>query len=385
MRTALFTDTYLPAVDGVVNSLLTTKAALEDAGHEVLVFAPEDKRNGNHPDHGVIYLPARELPSYPGYRMASLLPTSEAKFLKGYDIDIIHGHGIASMGVKGLWASYDLEIPMVLTFHTMLMDAISYYSPVKLRIGFLESLLRLYLRGFLHKCGGVVAPTPSISAELKALAPRIRRLEVIPTGVDSQRFHPAVDGSLVRERLGLDGEEVILTVGRVSPEKHLDQLFQAFQMVLKLRPDARLLVVGKGPALGHYRRMVRTMGLGDRITFAGFVADDDLPRYYAACDAFAICSTFETQGLVVLEAMATGKPVAGVNFRAIPDFIKEGKTGFLFEPGDVTGCADAIVRALDTNGTIKSKAREVAERFSVERCTGKLVSLYRQLLNGSDS
>ncbi len=81
--------------------------------------------------------------------------------------------------------------------------------------------------------------------------------------------------------------------------------------------------------------------------------------------------------------MATGKPVAGVNYRAIPDFVKEGRTGFLFESGDVTGCADAVVRALDANGALKERARAVAEQFSVDRCTSKLVRLYGKLLNGS--
>ncbi len=316
MRIALFTDSYLPAVDGVVNSLLTTKQALEADGHEIIVFAPEDRRQGNGEEPGVVYLRARELPSYPGYRMASILPTCEPRILREYDVDLVHSHGIGSVGVKGLWAAFDLRIPMVLTFHTMVVDALAYYSPLQLRIGFLESAMRFYLRIFLHKCGGVVAPTPSISEELRDLAPKIRRLEVIPTGVDSDRFHPGVDGSGVREKWGLDGEELILTVGRMSPEKHLEQLLGALHRIRKTRPDAHLMVVGKGPAFGSYREMSQAMGLDDVVTFTGFVPEDELPQYYAAADAFAICSTFETQGLVVLEAMSLGTPVVATSVHA---------------------------------------------------------------------
>jgi len=380
MRIAIFTDTYLPAIDGVVNSLLSTKRQLEALGHEVIIFAPEDGKN-EHKEDGTIYCKAKEFKKYPGYRIA-FFPSREADLLKEIGADLIHTHGIAFMGLKGMWVSRELEIPMALTFHTMILDAISYYTPVKLKLAFLEKLTRSYLRFFLHRCAGVVAPSRAVLWELKALAPRIKRGEVIPNGVDVNRFHPDIDDYEIREKWGLNGKDVILHVGRVAPEKNLKLLLKAFPIVKRKRPEAKLLIVGRGPALGEYFHLARKMDLIGDVIFTGFVADEELPKYYACCDVFAIPSMFETQGLVVLEAMASGKPVAGVNFRAIPEFVKDGINGYLFEPDDVKGFAQAVLNCLESSDEMGSEARRIAEHYSVEKCTKKLVDFYEELLGG---
>jgi 1,2-diacylglycerol 3-alpha-glucosyltransferase len=143
------------------------------------------------------------------------------------------------------------------------------------------------------------------------------------------------------------------------------------------------MFVGSGPAQDSCRIQAHRLGLDDDVIFAGFVDDEKLPSYYAACDAFAISSKFETQGLVVLEAMATGKCVAGVNYRAIPEFVKDGETGFLFEPDNPFDCSRAVIRALEFNGGLKKETRRMAERYSVERCTEKLVRFYENLIESA--
>ena len=129
------------------------------------------------------------------------------------------------------------------------------------------------------------------------------------------------------------------------------------------------------------RSYVHRKGLQDAVVFAGFVPDEELPAYYAACDAFAIPSKFETQALVVLEAMASGKPVAGANFRAIPEFVRDGENGYLFEPGDVEGAAGAISRCLDDRDRMSHSARATAERYTIASCAERLLAVYRRLLN----
>src|SRR3990172_8768016 len=128
--------------------------------------------------------------------------------------------------------------------------------------------------------------------------------------------------------------------------------------------------------------MVRHLGLSGDVIFTGFVADAELPRYYAAADAFAIASKFETQGLVVLEALASGRPVAGANYRAIPEFVQDGVNGALFEPNDVRGCAEAILRCLKQRDEMRGPARESALPFSIERCTRRLEHVYERLVAG---
>lgn len=383
MRIGLFTDTYLPTVDGVVNSLLATRHALERMGHDVVVCAPEDRKNGSPEDEKAIYCRAREFKKYPGYRMARLFSDRLTLAMQEYEPDLMHSHGVAVVGMKSMWASRELKVPYVLTFHTMVLDALNYYSPVKLNISFMRWLIRRYLGFFLHRCKGIVVPTSVIAWEVRALAPRVKMMEVIPTGVDTQRFHTKVSGREVRERWGLDSNELILHVGRVSPEKNVSVLLSAFSLVKREKPDAKLMIVGSGPALDESKTRAKGMGLQDDVIFAGFIDDRLLPKYYAACDAFAITSTFETQGLVVLEAMATGKCVAGAKYRAIPEFVKEGETGFLFEPYNAFDCSRAIIKALDCNGDLNDNARQMAERYSIERCTEKLVSFYETLIEQS--
>src|SRR3989454_168371 len=292
VRIALFTDSYLPTVDGVVTSVLTTRRQLEAHGHQVVVFAPEDPHRRGKREPGTIYVRAKEFRHYPGYRLA-MFPGRETDLIKEMGIDVIHIHGVGFVGIKGIWASWHAKVPRVSTFHTMIHETLAFYSPFGLNLHLLERGLRFYLRTFLRKTHGVV---------------------------------------------------------------------------------------GTGPYMEKYYDLVRHLGLAGDVIFTGFVPDADLPKYYAAADAFAIASKFETQGLVVLEALASGRPVAGANYRAIPEFVREGVNGALFEPNDVRGCASAMLRCLREPDGMHEAARETALRFSVERCTRRLERVYDRLV-----
>ncbi len=379
MKIALFTDTYLPTVDGVVTSLVTTRQQLEALGHEVVVFAPGKGKNRPQED-GVIYLRAREFRSYPGYWLA-MFPTHDVQLVKEEKVEIIHGHGLGFMGLHGLWSSWQAKIPMVQSFHTNVMDALYYYSPLRLDPLLLKRGLRLYLKVFLQKCRNVIVPSKAIMKEIRMLCPKMRMSTVVPTGVDLERFHPGIDGYSVRQKWGLNGHDVVLHVGRVAAEKNLKLLFGAFPHVIKERPDAKLLIVGKGPYLSKAFAIAKKKDLIGHVIFTGFVRDWDLPKYYAACDVFAIPSKFETQGLVVLEAMATGKPVAGANFRAIPEFVTNGWNGYLFDPDDMNECSESIVNCLEEGPKLTTGARSTAELFSVEKCARRLVKVYKNVLD----
>ena len=379
LRVALFTDSYLPTVDGVVNSVLASRRELEAHGHRVFVFAPEDPNNGHHVERDTIFVKAKEFRPYPGYRLA-IFPGHELEALNDLDVDIIHSHGIGFMGIKGLWCSWATKIPIVQTYHTLVQEAMPFYSPIGLNLHLLERGLRLYLRVFLSHCEGVVVPTQAILGEVRRLAPLARIRGVIPTGIDPQKFHPGVNGFPVRSRWGLNGHDVVLHVGRISPEKNLATLINAFPYVKLDNPDAKLLVVGAGPYMDRYYDLVRKRDLLGDVIFTGFVPDAELPTYYAACDAFAIASKFETQGLVVLEALSTGKPVAGANSRAIPEFVEHGRNGFLFDPDSPREAAEAIRLSLDRRDAMKGPARETAMNFSVDRCIRRLEGVYEGLV-----
>jgi 1,2-diacylglycerol 3-alpha-glucosyltransferase len=369
----MFTDTYLPSRDGVVTSILLTKKELEKLGHEVFVFAPEPGR-GEAREPGVYYFRSVGFKRYAGYRIP-LFPTNKCEILKVLQIDVIHTHGLLFMALRSMFAGRSLKKPVVVTFHTMVTDAAKYYNFTPFPDIMVQRLMWIYLKRVLQRSEVVIAPTEAIKKELLASAPRMRRIEVVPTGVDSARFHPGMDGTKVREKYGLLDKKVILHVGRIAREKNLDLVFKGFEMLAKQHSDARLMIVGAGPAKEYYIKMAEELGLKRLVTFTGFLPDDQLPEYYAACDVLTLASKFETQGLVAVEAMAMGKPVVGINFRAVAELIEDGVNGYRFEE-DPSSWTKAIEKALANSREMGPKAIESASRFSLEDQTSRLVELY---------
>ena len=370
----MFTDSYLPTRDGVVNSILLTKERLEDLGHEVIVFAP-DPGDEDGREEGTYYFRSVAFRKYEGYR-APLFPTNKCQILEDLDVDVIHSQGLLTMALRSMFAGRTLRLPVVTTFHTMITEAAEYYTKLPLPKEVMDKLFWRYLRSLLQRSEVVIAPTQAILDELLSYAPNIRRGEVIPTGVDCKRFHPDVDGSPMRERWGLDGNRVVLHLGRIAWEKNLDMVLEGFRSLSEEDESLRLMVVGSGPAKDHYQELAMEMGIGEKVIFTGFVDDEELPQYYAACDAFVLASKFETQGLVVLEAMATGRPVACINYRATAEIVDDDVDGFLFKE-DIDSLTAALRKALDAPDTIKKNARKKAETYSITEMAERLVDMYR--------
>ncbi len=367
----MFTDSFYPTVDGAIVSMETQIKGLEAKGHEVVVFAPDTPERPDYP-RKVYYFPSVEFRSYKGYRIVWAAPTM-MEAIRREKADILHCHGVASMAILSLTAARALEIPHLITFHTMANEAVKYYSFLPMRDDVLVPSVWIYLRNMMRRSEVVIAPSAPIKEELLANGVRMNACEVVPTGVDLARFSPKNYDRKFLEQFGLDGHRVALHVGRLSMEKRLDIVLRAMVRLRKEEPDLRLLVAGKGPAYDHYRAMAQSLGVADRVVFAGFLSDGDLEKAYATCDILVLASTFETQGLVVLEALASGTPVAGIRCRAIPEFIQEGKNGCLFEEDS---CAEGMRRCLARADSMKLNAVASARDYSVEVCTTKLLETY---------
>ena len=373
MRIAMFTDTYLPARDGVVTSILIAREQLQALGHEVFIFAPAPKDDKDR-EPGVFYFRARTFKNYDTYGIP-LYPTNKSDLLRQVKAEVIHSHGLTFQGLRSLMAGRNLGLPVVVTWHTMVTEAAQYYNFTKLPVWMVTLLMKRYLRSLLARADAVVAPTQSIKEELLEMSPHIRHVEVIPTGVDSGRFSPHIDGLAMRESLGIGNDQMILSLGRIAWEKNLDLLLEGFKILLKDRGNVKLVIAGEGPARKHYIQKAGEMGLADRVLFPGFVSDEDLPAYYAACDAFTLASKFETQGLVVLEAMASGKPVSAINYRALKEIVSDGQNGYLFEDGPESW-AEATAKALDAPAGVRAAGRTKAEQYSIKIGVEQLVQLY---------
>ena len=359
MRIAMMTDSWFPTRDGVVTSICIIKESLEALGHE-----PEPE----YRQEGVYYFPAVKFKSYEGYYVP-IYPSNKIEILRKINPDVIHIHGVATMAIRALICSHTLGIPTVMTFHTMVDDAAKYYSPVKLPPETMDRLIWIYLRQILKRMDVVVTPTRCIGDELKSHGATCRNLLAIPTGAKTDVFHPGIPCDDIRERYGLVGKRVVIHVGRISYEKDLDIVIRSMKGL-----DAVLLVAGKGPAKNDMEDLVKELGLENRVIFAGFVPDDELPKYYNAADIAVSASKFETQGLSILEAMASGKTVACRNGRAFTEIVHDGVNGYLFD--DESECADAMRRALDAPEDVREASYRTALENSKERSVQKYIEAY---------
>ena len=380
MKIAMFTDSYYPAVDGVVTSLSTVSRELERIGHEVFIFAPEPVDGEKIQDitkGGTFFFRLFRIKHYPQYRSA-FLPSNQNRILRKLGVDLIHTHGMTFMGMKGLSAGRHFGVPVTTTYHTLMHEAADFYNPLPVPTNIVVNLTLRYMRFFLNRLDAVVVPTRPILEELVRMAPRMPYTAVIPTGVDTNRFRPLPNDHRVRDRYGIGDSPLILYVGRVAFEKNIDSIIRNMSRIGDR--TSKFMIVGDGPARKNLEQLVHSLKLDDRVIFTGFIPDSMLVEYYSAADIFISASKFETQGLSILEAMSCGKPVVSINYRAVTDYIVDGENGFLFnELSD--SMAEKIDMALTSETHIKRNARKTAERYSKERTAKTLSELYFRIMD----
>ncbi len=380
MKIGMFTDSYYPAVDGVVTTINQYKSRLNKRGHEVYVFAPGDNELvRTQPDPNVIYVKSVKFFGYGKYRMAFPRAKLNEK-LQEFGIDVIHSQGAGFVGIKAVWAAYKLKYPLIYSFHTLVTDTLHYVTSNKSLQKLIKRLMYEYLRWYFHRCEVVTIPSKNTQQELKGMWPNdIERFFILSNGVNLKKYNPSNDGTEIRKKWGLEDNKIILHLGRIAPEKNLDTFIKAAPLLKKKYPDCKFLIVGIGPAKEYYENMVKNLKLTNDFIFTGYVPDEAIPKYYACADAFTTSSTFETQGIVILEAMASGLPVSGANYRAIPELVKDGENGFLFDAFDHKDCAKAIVKTLEADNELRQNALATVQKHSMERVIDRLVGLYEEM------
>ncbi|HAC62242.1 MAG TPA: glycosyl transferase [Cyanothece sp. UBA12306] len=369
MRVALFTETFLPKIDGIVTRLRHTVEHLQRNGDQVLVFCPDGgvREHKGAKVHGVKGMP---LPLYPELKLAIPTP-SVGRALEKFKPDVIHVVNPAVLGLGGIYYAKTMSIPLLASYHTHLPQYLQHYGLGSLE-GLLWELLKLaHNQAQLNLC--------TSTAMVEALETRgIERLDLWQRGVDTEMFQPHLASQQMRSRLsgGHPESPLLLYVGRVSPEKQIDQI----KPVLEAIPDARLAIVGDGP----YRETLEEHFAGTQTNFVGYLQGLELAAAFASSDAFIFPSRTETLGLVLLEAMAAGCPVVAANSGGIPDIVTDGVNGYLFEPTDPDGAIIATQRLLaakEEREKLRSNARLEAERWSWSEATAQLRNYYLKTLN----
>ncbi len=379
LKIIFYTDTYLPAIDGVVTSIINTKRELEKRGHSVYVFASGDDRSKPIKEIGknVFAVPGIKFRKYPQYRIALFTLPVAMKF-NSIKPDIVHLHTPFTMGLSGLAMAKLNKVPAVATFHTFFTRRSvlkEYGTSSKIGQKLIAKYSWPYARFFFNKCDKIIAPSQFTKKVLKRHG--IPNTVTVPNSVDIKRFKPKNDTSRLRKELKAKrADRIVLYVGRISKEKSIDVMIK----VAELLKDKNLVFVfaGTGPALHHFQHIVHLKKL-QNVRFTGFVSTKQLPKYYAAADIFCTPSTFETQGITILEALASGKPVVGANCEVISEIIKNGKNGEKFEPGNPRSCANKIEKVINKIESYKDMSSSVS-RYSVQETTDTLLKVYEEII-----
>ncbi len=381
LNLAFYTDTYEPAIDGVVSSITNFKRELESRGHNVYIFTSSKLSLKTTKRKNIFLYPGIGFKPYPQYNVA-LFPYNSILKLSKLNIDLIHAHTPFFMGIAGMMSAKLGKYPIIGSFHTMVNNksVINDYYPKNPQLRKLTSkYLWRYVVFFYKKCNAVTTPSQIITQML--LKHDINNVSTVPNSVDVNHFNPKVDGSSYKQSLGIkDNEKVVLYVGRISKEKKLEVFLKAAKVMSNKKSNIKFLIAGSGPAELHYKFMARRLGL-ENTHFLGPISREKLPEVYAASDAFCIPSTFETQGIVALEAMASGKPVVGADYLALKELIINGKNGEKFPPGDYLACSKKIEKALNNSDAYITDAVRTAMRFSPSKVTDKLLEIYSSTLD----
>ncbi len=372
MRIALFTEVFLPKIDGITNRLRHTLACLEAEGHECMVFAP-DTASCCHGAARIVRVPSLPFPQYPGVRV-SLPDPRIAAALVHFAPDVVHAVGPACLGVVGIAASRALRLPIVASYHTDFPRYLPGYG-----LGFAERAIWPLIRAVHGAAHLNLCPSRFTQEEL--LEHGVRDVGIWRGGVDAALFHPGRRTHAMRLRLSNGRPELplLLSVGRLSAEKNLE----SFAEILEGVPEAQLALVGDGPARGALERALAPYAGDGRVHFAGFLRGAELAGAFASADLFVMPSKTETLGFVVLEAMASGLPVVAAHAGGLPDLVCHGENGLLYHPDRPREAVEAIGRLLGHEGRRRffaRLARKTAEGASWAAETRRLVDAYRRAI-----
>jgi len=423
----IVTDQYEPMIGGVPTVTRELARGLTERGHAVTVVAPSASGHGS--TSGRSAAPADERagagpltmafrgsvrwPWYEGQRLGFLSPVAGRRLIDGFAPDVVHVHSPLTLGATARSAARRRTVPVLYTNHYLpanvwpgleapRADAPPAASPpaataparpalalrsvparsAAVRDAALEVAFYTFITGFANRCDHVTAPSATALLLLREHGLRAPS-QVVSNGIDLDTFAPdacATDTAL-RERYGLPaGRPLILSVGRLSPEKRADVLIEAATRLTE--PGALLVLAGTGPDEDRLRALAANSGAADRVRFLGFVPGTDLPGMYRLADVFAIASPAELQSLATMEAMASGLPVVAVEAGALGELVHAGENGFLTRPGravDIAASLDLLCRDLALRTRMSKASRRIIADHDRYRLLARWESIYRVL------
>jgi glycosyltransferase involved in cell wall biosynthesis len=384
MKIAIFSDTFPPQTNGVANVAHKSAIELAGLGHEVYVLTISSGiRKESHriesEGYTVIRLPALPAFAYKGHRFALPLGMAIGQIRK-IRPDIIHTHTPFSIGIEAVLASKLFHIPIIGTHHTFYDH---YLQHIKLDYAWAKKFSWKITVGYYNRCNLILSPSQALADSL--INNGLNKPVIIhPNFIDTDIFLPAssVQKKLLKKLYGI-GPKAFVYMGRVSYEKNIQHIISAFFQAQKKDNQLQLYIIGDGPERIKLESFVQELGMDDKIFFVGAKYGNELVRYLQACDIFITASKSENMPLSILEAMATGLPVIGVNSLGVPEIVKNNVNGIITEPDSIQEMTDSILKLADNPKLIENfsqNSRKLSLGYSKNILAKSLADIYEKLI-----
>ncbi len=388
MKVALFSDTYLPDINGVATSTHILRNELIKLGHEVLVVTselPSDSDYEDDFDENILRVPGLEIQALYGYRACNIFSFKGMREIKKFRPEVIHVQTEFGIGIFGRIAGEYLDIPVVYTYHTMWADYSHYVNPINSEtVDFVvKKVIKKISNLYGNKCQELIVPSQKTKDALIHYGLTQKNIYIIPTGLELDRFDIRQKNEELCQKLiekyDLKDKFVLTFLGRIAREKSIDVIINALKEVVKINDQMKCLIVGGGPQFEELKSLVENDEISKYIIFTGPQSGDAVPAHYHISDIFISASLSETQGLTYIEAMASSIPVIARYDDQLEDVIEDQKNGFFFK--DEKELPELILKVMDMDLTpMKEQALKKAKEYSGETFAKKVMDVYQDAI-----
>lgn len=384
MRIGIFTEAYTPYISGLVTSEIMLKKGLEKLGHEVYVVTAnlESFHYEYDEEEHVLKVPGIPTGIYDS-RLTAVYPLKAVSRIKDWNLDIIHSQTEFAIGTFARLMAYQLDIPLVHTYHTMYEDYTHYITK-----GYFDKSSKKiveYLTLFYcdKTASELIVPTKKAYDLFKEKYQVDRNIHIIPTGIELERFYKEnIDQKKleqIRKKVGLqENDFVAIFIGRLAQEKNVIFLLDVMKKLVSKCPNLKMLLVGDGPDYEEYQKVIKQYEINDQVIMTGKVAWEEVPYYYHLSDIFFTASHTETQGLTVIEAMASGVVPLCIEDESFVNTVIDGLNGRIFHTEeDCSQIIEELYQDRDFVKKLSNQARMNSDRFSAKYFAESVLDVYK--------
>ncbi len=386
MRIAIFSETYLPQVNGVATHVKILTEGLTAMGHHVLVVTADASSRKNYIEKGVLRCPAITAKKIYDYGLSSPVSLSRLKILKKFKPDIIHIHTEFGIGLSGAYIARMLKVPYIYTLHTMYDDYIHYVAK-KPFVPIVKDASHKYFKLLAKKASAVTGPSKKVDEFFKQRGLN-KDVYVISNTAELDIFKPHMvdkeQSKNFRIKYNINENDFVgCFCGRLGKEKNIDTLLSNWKETVSEYDDIKLIIFGGGPEEENLKELSKELGIEDKIIFTGKIPHSELPHYYSACDFYITASLSEMHSISMLEAMASGLPVLYINDEFNRSQIDDGVNGFIYS--DAKEMAEKILYLKNLSKTdfteFTDRVRESVDNSNSNNLCETILSIYTSSIN----